>query len=496
MTLQTRLGDPETVREWLVQVAAHSVKRLDRAVGGRARRHVLIVLAATLGLAGADQATVGASATQLRQAIHISDAQLGLLAAVSGLVAAVVSLPLGSLVDRMSRTRLLAAGIGLWAVVMATSAATQSFEQLVLVRCALGAAVAVAAPGTASLIGDFFAPGERGRIWGYVLTGELVGTGFGFTVAGEFASLSWRASFLVLAVPAVVLSYAMWRLPEPARGGPGRIPEGAREVRRCQPGSDGTELDEVVPALSRSQRVAQQRVEPYEENVLEGDPSAWSLWQALRYVLRIRTNVMLIVAGACGYFFFAGARAFGIEYVKPQYGIGQSLASSLTLLLGGFAVVGVLASGWFSDRLGSGGRLQTRVTFGAVMLATATIAFVPALLVGSLVLGVLCLGIAAGALAAVNPPLDAGRLDIMHPTLWGRAEAVRTLLKQPAEALAPLLFGVLADHVLGGGHAGLQATFLIMLVPLALAVAVVFHGRKTYARDVATAAASIERTCR
>lgn len=35
-------------------------------------------------------------------------------------------------------------------------------------------------------------------------------------------------------------------------------------------------------------------------------------------------------------------------------------------------------------------------------------------------------------------------------------------------------------------------TFLVMLVPLAAASLFVFQGRKTYPRDVATAAASVE----
>jgi MFS family permease len=414
---------------------------------------------------------------------------------VSGLVAAVFAVPLGSLIDRVNRTRVLAIGIGGWALVMAACAAAQSFVQLVLIRCLLGAAVAVAGPATASLIGDFFSPTERGRIWGYVLTGELVGAGFGFTVAGGLASLSWRASFLSLGLPALALAYVVWRLPEPARGGAGRIPEGAVTVRRRKRRAATAELDEP-PEMSHAQRAMRVTTPPYEELVLDEDPRDWSIWQAIRYVLRIRTNVTLIVAGSAGYFFFAGARAFGIEFVKPQYGIGQALASSLTLILGVFAIAGVVLSGWYSDRLGMRGHLRARVGIGAAMLGLATVALIPALLVDSLGVGLVFLGLAVVALAAVNPPVDAGRLDIMPPTLWGRAEAVRTLLKQPAEALAPLLFGVLADHLLGGGQAGLRATFLLMLIPLAAAAVVILHARRTYPRDVATAAASIERMSR
>lgn len=449
------------------------LRRLDDLVGGRARLRALLLLAAVLGLASADQATIGASATQLRADLHLSHADLGLVAAVSGLVGAVATIPLGSLVDRVNRTRLLSVGIFTWAIVMAISAGTSSFGQLVGVRCLLGAVVAVAFPAAASLIGDYFAPSERGRIWGYVLTGELIGSGFGFAVAGSLASISWRVSFLALALPAVVLAVLMWRLPEPRRGGSG--------------------AHQSLPLSETQRHIQASSVEPYGDLVLDEDPGRWSLWMAVKYVLRIRTNVVLIVTGAAGYFFFAGARAFGVEFVKGQYGIGQGFASSLPLLLGIFAIAGVLLSGWLSDHVAKGRRLVHRIYIGAVALGAATLFFVPALLVHQAALGVLTLGGAAFCLAALNPPLDAGRLDIMYPSLWGRAEAVRTMLRQPAEASAPLVFGVLADSLFGGGHIGLQAAFFIMLVPLAVSVPVLLRARRTYPRDVATAAASIER---
>jgi MFS family permease len=453
------------------------IERLDGVVGGRQRRQVLLLLAGVLGLASADQATVGASATQLRAALHLSHTDIGLIAAVSGLVGALATVPLGGLVDRVNRTRLLAIGMIGWAVVMAVSAGAGSFAELVGLRCALGAVVAVAAPASASLIGDYFEPSERGRIWGYVLTGELVGAGFGFAVAGSLASISWRVSFAALALPAVVLAVLMWRLPEPRRRG---VSNASGEV-----------------AMSEAQAgAAQASVEPYEDLVLDDDPADWSLRRAFRYVLRIRTNVVLIVTSAAGYFFFAGARAFGVEFVKGQYGAGQGFASSLALILGAFAIAGALFAGWLSDRFVDGDHLVRRIYVGAAALAGATILFVPALIVTTMEWGVLALAGAAFCLAALNPPLDAGRLDIMHPSLWGRAEAVRTMLRQPAEAVAPLLFGVLADHLFSGGQSGLRGTFLVMLAPLAASVSVLLRARRTYPRDVATAAVSIERTRR
>src|SRR5207247_1119227 len=96
---------------------------------------------------------------------------------------------------------------------------TTLFRSLLVTRMLLGGVTAAAGPLVASLVGDYFAPAERGRIYGYILAGELAGAGFGFAVTGDVATLSWRAAFVVLALPAFVLAWFIFRLPEPARGG-------------------------------------------------------------------------------------------------------------------------------------------------------------------------------------------------------------------------------------------------------------------------------------
>src|SRR5262249_61143824 len=90
---------------------------------------------------------------------------------------------------------------------------------LPVARLALGAVTAVAGPFIASLVGDYFLASERGRIYGFILSGELIGAGIGFAVTGDIAALSWRAAFVALAIPAFVLAWLIWRLPEPARAG-------------------------------------------------------------------------------------------------------------------------------------------------------------------------------------------------------------------------------------------------------------------------------------
>lgn len=125
-----------------------------------------------------------------------------------------------------------------------------------------------------------------------------------------------------------------------------------------------------------------------------------------------------------------------------------------------------------------------------------------------LLLSVPLLVLAGASLAAPNPPLDAARLDIMPSLLWGRAEGVRTLLRQTAQGAAPLLFGLVADafsgaHVLVSSDQkisflatrGLQYAFLLMLCPLLLNGVILLIARRCYPSDVVTAIES-ERTSR
>jgi len=469
--------------------------RLERLIGGPARRQVIVAFAAALALDSADKATVGANATQLKAGLGINNTQIGLLLAVSSLVGAAATVPAGRFVDRVNRSRLLAAAILTWAAAMALSGAATDYLFLLLARLALGAVTAVASPAVASMTGDYFPERERGRIYGYILSGELIGAGFGFLVAGEFANLSWRAPFFVLIAPTVLVWWLVHRLPEPARGGSSRLPQGATEIRDDrEPNTqedDGGE-DEAQTGLAQDVAV-QERVEPRPETVLHDDPTEMSLWDAVRYVLRVRSNRVLIIASALGYFYFSGIRGFAVEFAKHHYGVSQSAATSLTLVLGIGALVGVLLGGRLADRLLRNGRLSGRIEVPGVSILLAGALFVPALLADSIWVALPLLVLASLCLGATNPPLDAARLDIIHPRLWGRAEAIRTVLRNCADAVAPVLFGYLSAAVFAP-H-GLQYTFLLMLIALfAGAIIVLVFGRRTYPRDVASAARSVELT--
>jgi len=358
---------------------------------------------------------------QLERDLHIGNTSIGLLVTVSTAVGAVATLPIGALTDRINRTNLLAGAILIWSVAMVVSGASTSFEMLLLTRLALGAVVATAGPTVASLTGDLFPAAERGRIYGFILTGELIGTGIGFLVSGDIAAvLSWRYAFWVLAVPGVILAWAIWRLlPEPARGGQSRLQAGdelirsATQIAREQPAParGGDSAASTSPRGEDEGKVARevqkQAIAPHEDLVLDTDPAGKSLWWAVRYVLSVRTKRVLILASALGYFFFSGLRTFAVVFLRDRFGIAQGLASILLVVIGVGAIVGVLATGRLGDWLIERRHITARPLVGGLSFLLAAALFLPGLLTTSLLVAAPLFFFAAAGVGGANPPLDA-----------------------------------------------------------------------------------------
>ena len=455
-------------------VRVHELRhKLSGALGEHAP--TVVLLAAVLALDQADKGAVGALAPSIEHDFHVTHFDIGLLAGAFSVLAAAATIPIGVATDRLRRVSLLLGSVLLWAVAMAIGGFAFSFVMLFVSRMFLGVVTATAGPTTVSLTGDLYPRRDRARILGFIQTGEMLGIGAGFLLVGAIVSwASWRWVFWILALLALGVAFALRRLPEPPRVAEGANPQGRDDV--------------VVHAIKA------QHVEPDAETVLDEDPTDMSLPSAMHEVVKVKTNVIVIVASAIGYFFFAGLRVFAVLFAVKQYGITNARASLLLPVVGIGAVAGLIVGGRTADRLLRRGVLSGRLIVAIVGFVLATVALVPALLVHSVLFALPLLTLGAAGLAAPNPPLDAVRLDVMHPALWGRAESVRTVARTAAEAVAPILFGFLADHIAGGGHEGLQLTMLIMLPALLANGLVLIFATRTYPHDVASVVESIANT--
>ncbi len=484
-------------------------------VGGPARTRVVVLFGCVLALSSAQISTVGAVAPTMERALHIHNTEIGLLNTVTLLTAAFAVLPIGLLVDKTKRIPLLSISIVLWSVTTMLGALAGSYGTLLLSRVLLGLVSATAGPAIASLTGDYFPSNERARVYGYILTGEIAGTAVGFVLCGTIASvLSWQAAFWVLAIPGLFLARSLWRtVPEPMRGGQSRLEVGTTDLEGYDRRTPIDNADDSQTVLPEEQDLAYQMAQeqgykPDPRLILYRNPNRMSLTDSIRYILKIPTNVLLIISSSLGYYFFAGLETFAVVFVRGHFQVSQATATLVlgVLVLG--AVIGTLVSGPLTDLLTRSGHISARVWVPAICNVGAGLVLIPGILTDSLATALPFCFLGTALISAANPPLDAARLDIMPPGLWGRAESVRTFLRSVAQALAPLLFGGVSDLIAGfepqkapiGTHTngpvstatgdGLQITFLIMLVTLLAAGWFLWRARLTYPGDVATAGAS------
>lgn len=518
MTLSARPGA-------LASITASVTATVAASVGGRRQLAAIALLSGSLALAAADQTIAGAVAPDLKVALRIDNTEIGLLVTAAYLLAAACTIPFGILADRTHRVRVLAICALAWSAAVTMAGFADSYGMLLAAQMALGAGVGGAAPLVASLAGDVFPPGVRGRALGLILAGEFAGAASGLLVAGEIAAFwPWRASFFALAAAGPVLAVLLLRyLPEPARGAQRAglepqsgepAPHGDRPAAAAgSADSGGPERDPgaaasyVTPGpavaathTSVAAAVRARGIEPRARLVLDRDPAGRPLAWAVRYVLAVPTNVVIIVASALCYFYVAGVQTFAIVFLRGKFDLSQELATVLLVVIGLGVIGGILVTGHLSDRLIARGHPAARLTVGGICFLAAVVAFVPGFTVAALALAIPLMFLGAAGLGGVNPPLDAARLDVVHFRLWGRAESVRALAQNLIRAGAPLLFGYLStvlgdtgessDQVQGGGAVGLSRSFLVLLGLFVVGGVVLLAARRAYLRDVATAVAS------
>jgi predicted MFS family arabinose efflux permease len=428
-----------------------------------------LLLGAVLALDSADRSSIGAVAPALQDAFHIDNADIGALAAAFAVVGVIATLPAGALADRVHRTRLLGGACALWSIAMVVVGSANGYTWLFVSRLFLGAMVAVAGPVTASLVGDLFSATERGRALGLIDSGELVGGGLGFLfAAGLVVFVDWRTVYWVLGVPGGLLAYHIWTMREPARG------------------ERNAEAGDVIELTDTERSVRAQHIEPKEELVLHGDQSRMPMRKAVWWVLRVPTNVVIIVASSIGTMFLTAVQTFGVLFAVHEYGVTRGQAVILLPIVGVGAFAGTLAGGRLGDQMMQRGWVSGRIWVAIFGYVLACAALFPALLTRSLPTALPFLVVAGGGLGLANPTLDAARLDIVHPQLWGRAESIRSVLRTGFTALAPLLFGYAADAF------GLRTAFLIALPALLANALVLVFATRSYPSDVATVAASVD----
>jgi len=180
----------------------------------------LVVLTAIYLFDEFDTAAFGVLAPNIEKSFHLSDTGFGALVIGSLSLLLLLAIPLSHYADRLPR-RLFAVVLGIAAGVFTfLTGLVGSIGLLVLVRLGRGIGVTSNTTVHNSLLADYYPPQQRGLAYSVHQSAVQLGAIAGPAVAGGItaATGNWRAAFLVLLVPLVVVAVSALRLPEPVAG--------------------------------------------------------------------------------------------------------------------------------------------------------------------------------------------------------------------------------------------------------------------------------------
>src|SRR5919112_1573606 len=197
----------------------------EEARGGFSPRAALVLLCGLLVVDFADRQVVVAAFPYLRAEWALREVQLGALVSAVSVVVALGTFPVALVVDRWSRVRAIAVMGTVWSGETAACAFAPGYLALLLGRIGIGVGQAGFGPAGLALLAASFPAERRATVLGVFQVGAPVGIVTG-AVVGSLVSAhwGWRAAFLAVALPGLVLALLALRLrdyrsvPEPSRG--------------------------------------------------------------------------------------------------------------------------------------------------------------------------------------------------------------------------------------------------------------------------------------
>lgn len=348
-----------------------------------------------------DRSNLSIAAPAIKDELHISASQLGVLLSAFFWTYSGCQLVSGWLVDHYDVKWVFAAGFFLWSTATAITGTVHTLMALLLVRVVLGMGESVAYPGYSKILAVHCPEGRRGFANAVIATGLALGPCFGLLFGGTLvARFGWRPFFVVLGL-ACLLWLVPWMMWMPA----------AKAGLASKEKKNGPGLREIL----------QQR-------------SAW---------------------GTCLGLFCANYNLYFLVTWLPFYLIRERHLSMTTMAkVGGalFLVSAISASvcGWLSDRWIMAGYSVTRVRKGFVISgALGTGIFLLAAVSAPFKLGIICL-----MLVGVSFGLSASNIWAITQRLAGQ-EAVgrwcglQLFIGNASGVVAPAVTGFLLDKT---GH--------------------------------------------
>jgi ACS family D-galactonate transporter-like MFS transporter len=359
---------------------------------------VAILLSISVLINYIDRGTLSIAAPILKDDLHLSPSQLGVLLSSFFWTYAAFQIVSGWLVDRFEVNWLLALGVLVWSAATLTTGLVHGFALLLTARLVLGVGESVAYPSYNKIIAKHFRASQRGRANGLIAAGWAGGPALGTLVGGLLmARVGWRLFFVVLGAASLLwlLPWIKW------------MPKG--------------------PGLPTS--IAARPAGIFEILVQR---SAWG------------TFVGLFCLNYLWYFLITWL---------PFYLVRQRGFSLQTMsLVGGAAffalALSVLLFGWLADRWITASNNPTRVlkTFCGGGLALASVSFVIVFLVADQTVAMAILIFSCAALGMCAPNLWTMTQILAGPQTAGKWAGLENFCGNLAGIIAPIVVGVILER--------------------------------------------------
>ena len=387
-------------------------------------RTALVVLTALNLLNYIDRSVLFAVQPLVQVEFHRSDADFGLLTSAFFLFYMFAAPLMGPLADRYSRRLIIVMGAFLWSGATLLTAATHSFQTLLIRHTLVGIGEASFVTISPTLVADLFPEEKRGRILGVFYLAIPVGTALGYIIGGNLGPrFGWRSPFYVASIPGFVLALLLLFIPEPERGMHDSLPE--------------TPERSTILGLARN-------------------PAFWTA-----------TLGMATMTFALG-----GLSVWMPTFLSRVRGYPLARAN---LIFGGITAfdgtVASLAGGWLGDRL------LRRTKTGYYLVSAASMAMgVPVMIVALYTTGRTMLPgilLAEFLLLLNTAPLNAALINSVGAHIRATAIAVNIfMIHLLGDALSPWLIGKISDR------SSLQSGFISAVVAIAISSAILFYGMR------------------
>lgn len=353
----------------------------------------------------ADKLLVGPLTTPIMEEFGINETQMGLLSSGAIIVGAIFYPLWGFLCDRYSRAKLLSLASFIWGATTWLSAIAPTYPMFMVTRSSTGIDDS-SYPGLYSLIGDYFPPKNRGKVYGVLQIAQPLGYLVGMIMALVLAgAIGWRSVFYITGSLGVVMAVVIFfGVKEPERG----------------------------------------NSEPELENIEQTGKYRFN-WETARDLFKKKSLILLFMQGFIGVFPWQVITFWFFRYLETERAFSDNevlitMVIAIILLAAGYPLGGILGDKLF------GRTKRGRLIVSAVGVITGAILLWIAINVPyeNKTLFIILMGMTTIFIPFASPNVLSTVYDITLPEVRSTANSIQYFIEQGGSAIAPTLAGVIA----------------------------------------------------